>query len=49
MVLFLSGRAGQAAIVKAVAENDTCVILGETGSGKTTRECLAAACSFCTY
>lgn len=31
---------GQDAIRQAVKENDTVVILGETGSGKTTRTCL---------
>ena len=30
---------GREAIVRAVQENDTVVLLGETGSGKTTREC----------
>jgi len=30
---------GKDAIVDAVKNNDTVVILGETGSGKTTREC----------
>lgn len=30
--------AGRDAIVQAVRDNDTVIILGETGSGKTTRE-----------
>jgi hypothetical protein len=29
---------GRRALVKAVQENDTLIVLGETGSGKTTRE-----------
>jgi HrpA-like RNA helicase len=29
---------GRKALVKAVQENDTLIVLGETGSGKTTRE-----------
>jgi HrpA-like RNA helicase len=35
--LYRFGCTGQQSIVKAVEENDTVVILGETGSGKTTR------------
>lgn len=39
IILYLNSRVpGRETLVKEVGENDTIVVLGETGSGKTTRE-----------